>query len=203
MVGWAADRRRHGEAGGEEDRSGRTGDMALPGPKTLIVPAVRAFGFILAAIALLAAAVPAAAADATDWITGLPREPVHVAAWPGGKKVAVCFVLYVEVWGYGHGPNFRSDMVDRDPDVVDEAFREYAIEWGIPRVGRLFKEQGAALEHRIECAFPGQQPDVWKAFHALVPNAPIIAHGLNNSTALLPLGRGLAAQEPICAVHWT
>ncbi len=65
-------------------------------------------------------------APAEDWITGLPREPIHVAAWPGGKKVAVCFVLYIEVWGYGHGPNFRSDMDGRDPDVVDESFRQYA-----------------------------------------------------------------------------
>jgi len=33
-----------------------------------------------------------------------------------------------EVRGYGHGPNFRSDMVDRDPDIVDEWFRQYAID---------------------------------------------------------------------------
>lgn len=152
-------------------------------------------GVLLPIAWLLAGAGSASAADGTDWITTLPREPVHVAAWPDGKKVAICFVLYVEVWGYGHGPNFRSDMVDRDPDVVDESFREYAIEWGIPRVGRLFKEQGLPLSIALNAQFPGQRPDVWKAFHDLVPNAPIIAHGINNSTALLPLGRGLTAQE--------
>lgn len=116
-------------------------------------------------------------------------------AWPGGKKVAVCFVLYVEVWGFGHGPNFRSDMTARDPDVVDESFRQYAIQWGISRVGRLFNEESAPLSIALNALFPEQHPDVWKEFRAQVPNAPIIAHGINNSTELLPLGRGLAEQE--------
>ena len=60
--------------------------------------------------ALLVFRPSAAGQDARDWITALPREAIHVEAWPDGAKVAVCFVLYVEVWGYGHGPNFRSDM---------------------------------------------------------------------------------------------
>jgi peptidoglycan/xylan/chitin deacetylase (PgdA/CDA1 family) len=150
---------------------------------------------LLALIGLLVSAVPALSEDAKDWITALPREPIHVAAWPGGKKVAVCFVLYVEVWGYGHGPNFRSDMTGRDPDVVDEAFRQYAIDWGITRVGRLFNEQDVPLSIALNALFPAQHPDLWKQFRSLVPKAPIIAHGINNSTQLLPLGRGLDAQE--------
>jgi peptidoglycan/xylan/chitin deacetylase (PgdA/CDA1 family) len=116
-------------------------------------------------------------------------------AWPEGKKVAVCFVLYVEVWGFGHGPNFRPDTAARDPDVVDEAFRQYAIDWGIPRVGRLFKEQGLPVSVALNALFPEEHPAVWKQFRSLVPKAPIIAHGINNSTELLPLGRGLDAQR--------
>ena len=85
-------------------------------------------------------------------------------------------------------------MVSRDPDVVDEAFREYAINWGVERVGRLFKEQGLPLSLALNAQFPEQRPEVWKALRQSVPNAPIIAHGLNNSTAQLPLGRGLDAQ---------
>ncbi len=161
----------------------------------LIVLAVRVFGFILAAIALLAAAVPAAGQTSTDWITGLPREPIHVKSWPGGKKVAVCFVLYVEVWGHDHGPNFRPDMNGRTPDLVDEAFRQYAIEWGVPRVGRLFKELGAPLSLALNAQFPEQNPDIWKDLRASVPKAPIVAHGLNNSTDLLPLDKGPDAQR--------
>jgi allantoinase len=138
---------------------------------------------------------PVLSENTRDWITGLPREPIHVQAWPGGKKVAVCFVLYVEVWGFGHGPNFRPDMAARDPDVVDESFRQYAIVWGIPRIGRLFNELDLPLSIALNALFPEQYPDVWKQFRSLVPKAPIIAHGINNSTELLPLGRGLDAQK--------
>jgi allantoinase len=152
---------------------------------------------LIFALCLLALSVSstASAQTSTDWITGLPRETIPVKAWPGGKKVAVCFVLYVEVWGHDHGPNFRPDMGDRKPDLVDEAFRQYAINWGVPRVGRLFKEMGAPLSLALNAQFPGQSPDVWKTLRALVPAAPIIAHGLNNSTDLLPLDKGADAQR--------
>jgi len=154
-----------------------------------------ATNILLVVIGLLISAAPAVSENTRDWITGLPREPIHVKAWPAGKKVAVCFILYVEVWRFGRGPNFRPDMVARDPDVVDESFRQYAIEWGIPRVGRLFNEQGMPLSIALNALFPENHPDLWKQFRSLVPKAPIIAHGINNSTELLPLGRGLDAQE--------
>jgi len=86
-------------------------------------------------------------------------------------------------------------MVARDPDVVDESFRQYAINSGIPRVGRLFNEQRLPLSIALNALFHEQHPDVWKQFRALVPNAPIIAHGIDNSTELLPLGRGLDQQQ--------
>lgn len=150
---------------------------------------------LLLLLALLASAGPAASQETKDWITALPRQPIHVQAWPSGKKVAVCFVFYVEDWGYGHGPNFRSDMQGRDPDLVDEAFRQYAIEWGIPRVGRLFQREGVPLSIALNSRFPQAHPEIWKQFRAMVPEAPILGHGINNSTELLPLGRGLAAQQ--------
>ena len=144
---------------------------------------------------LAASAMPALGQATKDWSSGLPREAIHVKAWPDGKKVAICFVLYVEVWGYGHGPNLRPDMVARDPDVVDESFRQYAIEWGVPRVGKLFMEQAVPLSIALNAAFPEQYPQVWKQFRASVPQAPIVAHGINNSTQLLPLARGLDDQR--------
>jgi aryl-alcohol dehydrogenase-like predicted oxidoreductase len=79
---------------------------------------------LLGLIGLLISAHPAVGQPTSDWITALSREPIHVRAWPGEKKVAVCFVLYVEVWGFGHGPNFRPDTAARDPDVVEESFRQ-------------------------------------------------------------------------------
>lgn len=150
-------------------------------------------GILLAVFGIAALAQPAASAD--DWITALPREPIHVDLWPRGKKVAVCFVLYVEVWGYGQGPKFRSDIADRDPDIVDESFRQYGIDWGINRVGKLFKEEQLPLSIALNAQFPQQHKELWEALRLLIPNAPVIAHGMNNSTELLPLGRGIEAQE--------
>ena len=46
----------------------------------------------------------------------------------------------------------------------------------------------------LNALFPEQHPEVWKQFRATVPNAPIVAHGINNSTELLPL-RGVEAQR--------
>ena len=150
------------------------------------------FAFLIAAGLAL---TPAIAQSAPDWITGLPRQDIPVASWPEGKKVAVAFVLYVEVWGRGHGPNFRPDMTGRTPDLVDEGFRQYAINFGLPRTGRLFNEMGVPLSLALNAQFPQAQPEIWKTLRALVPAAPIIAHGLNNSTDLLPLSEGPAAQR--------
>jgi hypothetical protein len=135
------------------------------------------------------------AQEGTDWVTGFQRDPVHVAAWPAGKKVAVSFALFVEEFGFGQGPVFRPDLATRSPDLVNEAFRQYAIDWGIARVGRLFKELDVPLSVVLNAEFPGKHPVVWKEFRALQPNAPIIAHGMNNTSRMLPLGRGLAQQK--------
>jgi hypothetical protein len=156
---------------------------------------MRKLTVLLGLLGLLTWSESSQAQTTKDWITGLPREPIHVAAWPDGKKVAVCFVLYVEVWGHDHGPNFRPDMNGRTPDLVDEAFREYAINWGVPRVGRLFKEMKLPLSLALNSQFPEQRPEIWKDLRTSVPSAPIIAHGFNNSTDLLPLDKGPAAQR--------
>jgi allantoinase len=139
--------------------------------------------------------VGALAQDGTDPVTGLPRDPVHVVAWPAGKKVAVSFALFVEEFGFGQGPVFRPDLAARNPDLVNEAFRQYGIDWGITRVGRLFKELDVPLSVVLNAEFPGVHASVWKEFRAAQPNAPIVAHGMNNSNRILPLGRGLAAQR--------
>src|SRR6266700_6122179 len=147
--------------------------------------------------ALFAVQLPCAtlAQDGADWVTAFPRAPVHVAAWPAGRKVAVSFALFVEEFGFGQGPVFRPDMVTRNPDLVNEAFRQYAIDWGITRVGRLFKELNVPLTVVLKAEFPGAHASVWKEFRATQPNAPIIAHGMNNTNHMLPLGRGLTAQK--------
>ena len=113
----------------------------------------------------------------------------------GGRKVAVSFALFVEEFGLGQGPVFRPDLATRNPDLVNEAFRQYGIDWGIARVGRLFKELDVPLSVVLNAEFPGDYPSVWKEFRAAQPKAPIIAHGMNNTSHMLPLGRGVAEQK--------
>jgi peptidoglycan/xylan/chitin deacetylase (PgdA/CDA1 family) len=159
--------------------------------------AVRDAGVLAGMALLLAVHLSSAtlAQDRIDGVTGFAREPVHVAAWPAGRKVAVSFALFVEEFGFGQGPVFRPDLATRNPDLVNEAFRQYAIDWGIARVGRLFKELNVPLSVVLNAEFPGKHASVWKEFRAAQPNAPIIAHGMNNTSHMLPLGRGLAEQR--------
>lgn len=154
-------------------------------------------GFVAGLALLLAVQFTSAtsAQDGIDPVTGFAREPVHVAAWPGGRKVAVSFALFVEKFGLGQGPVFRPDLATRNPDLVNEAFRQYGIDWGVARVGRLFNELGVPLTVVLNAEFPGAYTSVWKEFRAAQPNAPIIAHGMNNTSHMLPLGRGLGEQE--------
>jgi allantoinase len=164
---------------------------------TLVVGAARKVGFVAAIALLFAVHFPSAALaqDGIDRVTGFAREPVHVAVWPAGRKVAVSFLLFVEEFGFGQGPVFRPDLATRNPDLVNEAFRQYGIDWGIVRVGRLFRELGVPLSIALNAEFPGTYKSVWQEFRAAQPNAPIIAHGMNNTSHMLPLGRGLAEQK--------
>jgi hypothetical protein len=107
----------------------------------------------------------------------------------------VSFVLFVEQFGFGQGPVIRPDLTSRNPDLTNEAFRQYGITFGNLRVGRLFKELGVPLSIALNAEFPGAQPEIWKEFRASQPTAPIIAHGINNTSQLLPLGRGLPEQK--------
>src|ERR1700730_15602190 len=81
------------------------------------------------------------------------------------------------------------------PGPRERRSRSASFSMWIPRVGRLFNEQALPLSIALNAAFPEEHPDVWQQFRSLVPKAPIIAHGINNSTELLPLGRGLDAQK--------
>jgi allantoinase len=149
----------------------------------------------VAGLALLMPLSGAAAQSGSDYVTGFPRESVHVQAWQGGKKVAVGFALFVENFGFGQGPVIRPDLASRNPDLVNEAFRDYAIRWGIPRVGRLFQELGVPLTIVLNAEFPDSYPEVWKEFRGTQLKAPIVAHGMNNTSNMLPLGRGLREQR--------
>src|SRR4029077_13836280 len=129
-------------------------------------------GFVAALVLSFAVYLPTTtlAQDRTDAVTGFPREPIHVAAWPAGRKDAISFALFVEEFGFGQGPVFRPDLATRTPDLVNEAFRRSAIDWGIARVGRLFKELDVPLSVVLNAEFPGKYPSVWKELRAAQPN---------------------------------
>jgi allantoinase len=149
----------------------------------------------VAAVLVSCFAAVAAAQDGTDWITKFPRAPVHVAAWPGGKKVAVSFALFVEEFGFGQGPVYRPDLASRSPDLVNENFRQYSLSWGNLRVARLFKDLDVPLSIVLNAEFPRAHPSEWKEIRGVQLGAPIVAHGLNNTSRMLPLGRGLDEQK--------
>jgi hypothetical protein len=76
----------------------------------------QAFGFVVAMTFALGVQLPLAAfaQDGIDPVTRFARDPVHVAVWPGGRKVAVSFALFVEEFGFGQGPVFRPDLATRN-----------------------------------------------------------------------------------------
>ena len=111
---------------------------------------------LIAATAAIALFLPAAvfAQDSVDPITEFPRTDIHVAAWPGGKKVAVSFALFVEEFGFGQGPVYRPDLASRTPDLVNENFRQYSLTWGNLRVARLFKDLDVPLTVVLNAEYP-------------------------------------------------
>jgi peptidoglycan/xylan/chitin deacetylase (PgdA/CDA1 family) len=166
--------------------------MRAPLWSSRVIAAVAAVCALVLPAALLA---QVSAQDETDWITKFPRTPILVSAWPGGKKVAVSFALFVEEFGFGQGPVYRPDLSSRSPDLVNENFRQYSLSWGNLRVARLFKDLDVPLSVALNAEFPRAHPSEWKDFRAVQPNAPIIAHGMNNTSRMLPLGRGLDEQK--------
>src|ERR1700687_3658318 len=132
-------------------------------------------GFVTGMVLLFVVHLPFAALAqyGTDRVTGFARDPVYTTTWPSGRKVAVSFALFVEEFGLGQGPIFRPDLAARNPDLVNEAFRQYGIDWGVARVARLFKELGVPLSVVLNAQFPGAYTSVWKEFRAVQPKAPI------------------------------
>ena len=151
-------------------------------------------GFLLTLLGLAALAQPAASAD--DWMTALPREPIHVGLSAGRQEGCGLLRALCRSVGLWAGPEVAALIWPIAIRILStKSFRQYAIDWGINRVGRLFNEEQLPLSIALNAQFPGQHKEVWEALRLLVSNAPVIAHGMNNSTELLPLGRGIEAQE--------
>src|SRR5262249_6673216 len=108
----------------------------------------REFISLLAGAAAAQLPAVALAQDNTEWVTGFAREPVRVATWPAGRKVAVSFALFVEEFGFGQGPVLRPDLASRNPDLVNEAFRQYAIDWASRALGGCSR---SSMFHSASC----------------------------------------------------
>ena len=143
----------------------------------------------------------AAGRDRLDVGTAAPRA-VHVRSWPGGKKVAVCFVLYVEEWGPRSGSQlFAADMTARSPDIVNESFRRYAIDFGVERVGQAVPRCRRAAERRPSTR---SSPNAirtfgvvfapWPRRRRLSPSRPQQFHRASARWA-----KGLNAQRGLCS----
>ena len=65
----------------------------------LLAGAMRAITLLLSLLGLIAWTSPSSSQTTRDWITVPRARRMPIKAWPEGKKVAICFVLYVEVWG--------------------------------------------------------------------------------------------------------
>jgi len=61
---------------------------------------------------------------------------------------------------------------------------------------------GVPLSLALNAQLPVQWPQVWQELRAAVPKAPIIAHGLNNSTDLLPLADMAGPQTRYFDTWW-
>jgi hypothetical protein len=91
----------------------------------------------------------------TDSVTKFPRDPVHISAWPGGKKVAVSFALFVEVFAFGQGPVFRPDLMTRNPDLSND----------ILPLGRGLAEQKDYVRRTLDliASTTGVRPTGWSS----------------------------------------
>lgn len=124
---------------------------------------------------------------------------VQVGGCSQGVPVSGPAVLYVEEWGFGEGPNFRPDMVTRNPDLVNGAFREYGVKWGIPRVAKLFDELDVPLSIPLSARFPENFPQVWQRASSRTRRSWSTGEQLERSAAAGPRHRGaenLYPQDP-------
>src|SRR5262249_22295350 len=88
---------------------------------------------------------PMFAQESADWVTAFPRTQFQYPDWLGGRKVAASYALFVEEFVFAQGRVLRPYLASRSLDLVNEAFRQYAMDWGITRVGGLFKELDVPL----------------------------------------------------------
>ena len=112
-----------------------------------------------------------------------------------GKKVAVSFALFVETFGFGQGPVFRPDLATRNPDLVNEAFRQYADRLGHP--ARRPAVQGArrSAHHGAERGVSRRTSGGMEGIPRLAADCADHRPWHEQHQPLMPIGRGVAEQR--------
>ena len=109
--------------------------------------------------------------------SALPSRPGY--EWPGGKRLALYFVLNVETFGFGVeiGPVFGNPLPM--PDHRNWSWREYGNRVGFWRMLELFDQLGIPLSHQVNSYLYDTHPEIMNAIRER--GDEIIGHGRTNS----------------------
>ncbi|MCC6889960.1 MAG: polysaccharide deacetylase family protein [Hyphomicrobiales bacterium] len=112
-------------------------------------------------------------------------------SWPGGKRLAVWIVPNVEVWHYDSpvGTGISPNPINRVPDVVNYAWREYGLRVGLWRLADVLDGAGIRATVALNSQVCETHP---KAVEEMNKRGwEFMGHGITNSESLA----GLAAER--------
>lgn len=103
-------------------------------------------------------------------------------SWPGGKRLAVYFVMGVE--DYNFGPGMTEDIFPGapKPDYVNTSWRDYGNRVGAFRLIDRCEELGVPLSILLNTAVYDSAPSLTD--HARAKGCEIVGHGVSNSDTL-------------------
>ncbi|MDF2797302.1 MAG: polysaccharide deacetylase [Devosia sp.] len=102
--------------------------------------------------------------------------------WPGGKGLAVYFVMGVEEYVFGEGLTEDIFPGASKPDFANTSWRDYGNRVGAIRLIDLFRAENVPLSILLNTEVYEHAPELMQ--HARANNCTIIGHGLTNSDTL-------------------
>jgi len=102
--------------------------------------------------------------------------------WPGGKRLAVYFVLGVEEYVFGEGLTEDIFPGASKPDFANTSWRDYGNRVGAIRLIDRFGAENVPLSILLNTEVYEHAPQLMR--HARAKGCAIIAHGLTNSDTL-------------------
>lgn len=83
-------------------------------------------------------------------------------SWPGGKRLALCFVINVEYYAFGKGPSMDNAVDNAPPTQRNYAWRDYGNRVGLWRMFKLFDELRLPAAFNVNTLLYRYQPDVFE-----------------------------------------